>query len=242
LWPALNASNLGESILHLSFFLSLIKIFKTKVSSCTIIDSLANYHFHFETMSLQATLLSSSRTTPRRTPSVNLLTSSPSRRTPYLITSQQQFEEDDPFREVNFRKLSTSGAQQYEVYIWDNQYHKQFVKWWLEKSWVVATATEPKYVGVDLEKKLAWNGLKMSTVWRDYYQGAQVLDGKPVVVCTRCHKPLTHPVIDKNGSSSLGRHTQSEKCRKANPVSASRYRQTYINDLPEQLSREEVGS
>jgi hypothetical protein len=76
----------------------------------------------------------------------------------------------------------------------------EFVTWWLKTDF-------------GRKKTLRWDTKHQADIWNQFHQVANSATGEPKVLCKKCMKDLDHPMTNRNGSSSMGKHIQGPKCR-----------------------------
>ena len=86
-------------------------------------------------------------------------------------------------------------------HVWDG--------WWDQTPWRTENPTA----------KITWDhSKKRSEKWTNFRSLSRVSDGRPFVQCLRCDYVLQHPVLEQSGTSVLGRHVNSQQCKKSAKV------------------------
>lgn len=82
----------------------------------------------------------------------------------------------------------------------------EFINWWLQTEY----GSQSEY-----QKKIRWDAKRSSSTWKNYDQVAHHISGEPKVMCRRCGKDFTHPHQHANGTNSMKRHFEANKCKRA---------------------------
>jgi len=103
----------------------------------------------------------------------------------------------------------------------------EFIEWWLQ---TLSRREAPK----DKKKfRFETDGNK-AEVWKHFDQVAHHTSGEPKVMCRRCSKTLDHPAWTGNGTNSMRRHWDSDKCLKSLTRAGQKSKQPNIQRLMEQ--------
>lgn len=82
----------------------------------------------------------------------------------------------------------------------------EFITWWLQTQFGSR---------LDQQKKIRWDAKRSSPSWKNYDQVAHCVTGEPKIICRRCGKDFPHPHSHSNGTNSMKRHYEANKCQKA---------------------------
>lgn len=78
----------------------------------------------------------------------------------------------------------------------------EFVQWWLKTEF-------------GQKKRIRWETKRSSSIWENFEQVAQALDGKAKIMCKRYGGILDHPHNNEHGASTMTRHLRGPQCRNA---------------------------
>jgi hypothetical protein len=81
-----------------------------------------------------------------------------------------------------------------------------FINWWLQTEYGSLS---------DHRKKIRWDAKRSSSAWDNYDQVAHHVSGEPRIMCRRCGKDFPHPHQHANGTNSMKRDYEANKCRRA---------------------------
>lgn len=126
-----------------------------------------------------------------------------------LSFSQQSFTADTDY--IQFRppalpppippSLQCVGPDRKKAYVlYDDMTRHEFVKWWLKTEF-------------GQKKRIRWETKRSSSIWQNFEQVAQALDGKAKIMCKRCGGILDHPHNNEHGTSTMTRHLKGTQCR-----------------------------
>jgi hypothetical protein len=111
----------------------------------------------------------------------------------------------EPNAPESLQRIGSSG----QFFKWTDDCNYEFMEWWATTTWYQENEALPKPI------KINWNSnIRKSAKWDDFDQGAHKLSGYPHIICHHCSRQLEHPDYKATGTSALGKHTRSDKCRK----------------------------
>jgi hypothetical protein len=105
-------------------------------------------------------------------------------------------------------KLQTSGKP-VKCFLFDLTKKDDFLNWWMTSKWFYNNEEKSKRK----KKKISWGSEKKALHWKQFFEGATVVEGTPKVVCKRCTVVLSHPGTGV-GNSTMVNHLNSVKCKK----------------------------
>lgn len=82
----------------------------------------------------------------------------------------------------------------------------EFINWWLQTQ----NGSQP-----DLQRRIRWNAKRISDAWKHFDQVAHHISGELMIMCRLCGVTLPHLNRTANGTNTMKRHPEIEKCRKA---------------------------
>lgn len=93
----------------------------------------------------------------------------------------------------------------------------EFLIWWAKTEYGQVLNSEGR-------SRIKWSiESHYAEVWRHFDQVADILTGRPKVICRTCLTLLDHPQHKKHGTSAMGKHQKSKSCRQGQKRT---YRQT----------------
>lgn len=88
--------------------------------------------------------------------------------------------------------------------LWTMENKTEFIEWWRNTT---GAHPYPPLHKVNFEARYT------SSAWDQFDQVAHYQTGKPMALCRRCGKVLSHPSSTLNGSKSLSAHLSSRACK-----------------------------
>lgn len=110
-------------------------------------------------------------------------------------TSNQQLKRVGPNRRKNW-------------VLYEPENSMEFLIWWAKTEYGQVLNSEGR-------SRIKWSiESHYAEVWRHFDQVADILTGRPKVICKSCSTLLDHPQHKKHGTSTMGKHQKSKSCRK----------------------------
>jgi hypothetical protein len=111
----------------------------------------------------------------------------------------------DHFPSIIERTTVPNHSRIHKFAIWAEDTKHIWDGWWDQTPWRCENPTT--LIKWDFSKK-------RSPKWVNYRPISRISDGRPFIQCIRCDHALQHPIIEQSGTTILGRHIESQQCKK----------------------------